>query len=344
MKLPVVGEENMPAKSVLEKIRAEEIKVSKESRSFKKLQVIINPAAGIGRPILQALNSGLKDTEIEWDVSITHKAGDAERLAREAVENGADIVGVHGGDGSVMEVASALRGTSTPLAIFPGGTANVMSVELGIPSSDIEASIDFIAKGNYTTRLIDMGLVNDRLFLLRIGIGLEADMMKSADQEIKNRFGVLAYAFSALNEMRNLTPSLYRVHVDGELHEIEGISCMIANSGNVAIGGLTLSKKIDISDGALDVVIFRRADVAAMITVSAAVVSPTAEATESPQLVHYQGREIVVEADPPQAISIDGEVIEPTTLTASILPGAVNVVVPTPVGEATRASNIAVTG
>jgi YegS/Rv2252/BmrU family lipid kinase len=344
MKLPVVGEENMPAKSVLEKIRDEEIKVSKESRSFKKLQVIINPAAGIGRPILQALNSGLKDTEIEWDVSITHKAGDAERLAKEAVENGADIVGVHGGDGSVMEVASALRGTSTPLAIFPGGTANVMSVELGIPSSDIEASIDFIAKGNYTTRLIDMGLVNDRLFLLRIGIGLEADMMKSADQEIKNRFGVLAYAFSALNEMRNLTPSLYRVHVDGELHEIEGISCMIANSGNVAIGGLTLSKKIDISDGALDVVIFRRADVAAMITVSAAVVSPTAEATESPQLVHYQGREIVVEADPPQTISIDGEVIEPTTLTASILPGAVNVVVPMPVSEATGTANIAAMG
>ncbi|HET6823034.1 MAG TPA: diacylglycerol kinase family protein [Anaerolineales bacterium] len=318
--------------------------MSKESRSFKKLQVIINPAAGVGRPILQALNAGLKDTGIDWDVSITHRAGDAERLAKEAVENGADVVGVHGGDGSVMEVASALRGTSTPLAIFPGGTANVMSVELGIPSSDIEASIDFIAKGNYTTRLIDMGLVNDRLFLLRIGIGLEADMMKSADQEIKNRFGVLAYAFSALSEMRNLTPSLYRVHVDGELHEIEGISCMIANSGNVAIGGLTLSKKIDISDGALDVVIFRRADLAAMITVSAAVVSPTAEATDSPQLVHYQGREIVVEADPPQTISIDGEVIEPTTLTASILPGAVNVVVPIPLSETTGTANIAVTG
>ena len=301
---------------------------------FKKLQVIINPAAGVGRPILQALNSQLKDSGIEWDVSITHKAGDAERLAKMAVEDGADIVGVHGGDGSVMEVASALRGTSTPMAIFPGGTANVMSVELGIPSTDIEAAIDFIAKGSYTTRLIDMGKINDRLFLLRIGIGLEADMMKSADQEVKNRFGMLAYAFSALNEMRNLTPTLYRVHVDGELHEVEGVSCMIANSGNVTIGGLTLSKKIDISDGLLDVVIFRSVDLAAMITVSAAVMSPNAEATDSPQLEHYQGREIIVESNPPQTISIDGEVIEPVTLTASILPGALNVVVPIPVSEA----------
>ena len=196
------------------------------SRSFKKLQVIINPAAGVGRPILQALNSGFKDSGIEWDVSITHKAGDAERLAKQAVEDGADIVGVHGGDGSVMEVASALRGTTTPLAIFPGGTANVMSVELGIPNTDLDASIDFIAKGNYTTRLIDMGWVNDRLFLLRVGIGLEADMMKSADQEIKNRFGLLAYAFSALNEMRNLMPTFYRVRVDGELHVLAGLRAL----------------------------------------------------------------------------------------------------------------------
>lgn len=304
----------------------------------KKMQVIINPAAGVGRPILQALNSQLRDSGIEWDVSITHKAGDAERLAKKAVEEGADIVGVHGGDGSVMEVASALRGTSTPMAIFPGGTANVMSVELGIPT-DIEAAIDFIAKGSYTTRLIDMGKVNDRLFLLRIGIGLEADMMKSADQEVKNRFGMLAYAFSALNEMRNLTPTHYRVRVDGELHEVEGISCMIANSGNVAIGGLTLSKKIDISDGLLDVVIFRSADLAAMISVTAAVMSPNSEATDSPQLEHYQGREIIVESDPPQTISIDGEVIEPVTLTASILPGAVNVIIPMLEAEATGAEN-----
>jgi diacylglycerol kinase (ATP) len=305
------------------------MKMSDDSRSRKKLQVIINPAAGVGRPILQALNNGFKDSAIEWDASITHKAGDAERLAKKALEDGADIVGVHGGDGSVMEVASALRGTGTPMAIFPGGTANVMSVELGIPNTDIDTSIDFIAKGNYTTRLIDMGKVNDRLFLLRVGIGLEADMMKSADQEVKNRFGILAYAFSALDEMRSLTPTNYRVHVDGEPHEAEGISCMIANSGNVAIGGLTLSRKIDVSDGLLDVVIFHRADLAALLAVTAAVVSRNAEATDSPQLEHYQGREIVVEADPPQTISIDGEVIEPVRLTASILPQAVKVIVPT---------------
>src|SRR5687768_13322903 len=153
--------------------------MSEQSRLFRNMQGVSSPAAGGGRPIVQALNTGLIDSGVEGDVSITHKAGDAERLAKKAVEDGADVVGVHGGDGSVMEEASALRGTPTPMAIFPGGTANVMSVELGIPNNDIEAAIDFIAKGSYTTRLIDMGRVNDRLFLLRIGIGLEADDRKS---------------------------------------------------------------------------------------------------------------------------------------------------------------------
>ena len=72
--------------------------MSNKSQSFRKLQVIINPAPGVGRPILQALNSGLKNTGIDWDVSITHKPGHAERLAKQAIEDGADIVGVHGGD------------------------------------------------------------------------------------------------------------------------------------------------------------------------------------------------------------------------------------------------------
>jgi diacylglycerol kinase (ATP) len=313
--------------------------MSEESLTFKKLQVIVNPAAGVGRPILQALNNKLKDTGIEWDVSITHKAGDAERLAKEAIAAGADLVGVHGGDGTVMEVASAMRETTVPMAIFPGGTANVMSVELGIPNNDTEAAIDFIARGACIIRQIDMGKVNDGLFLLRVGIGLEADVMKSTDQEVKNRFGLLAYAVTALTEMRNLTPTLYRVQVDGERYEIEGVSCMIANSGNVAIGGLTLSKKIDISDGLIDVVVFRTVDLSSLISMTAAVVSPNTEATDMPQIQHFQGREITVEADPPQTISIDGEVIKPQIVTTSVLPKAVHVVVPIPVPEAAGATN-----
>ena len=97
------------------------------SLPFKKLCVIINPAAGVDRPILGSINNAFKDTDVFWDVKITHKAGDAQRLAKEAVEEGFEVVAAHGGDGTVMEVAYGLFGSNVPLAIFPGGTIHLPS-------------------------------------------------------------------------------------------------------------------------------------------------------------------------------------------------------------------------
>src|SRR4051794_19444696 len=101
--------------------------------------VIINPASGQDRPILGILNRVFHAAGINWEVGLTKQSGDALRMAREAVIAGADVVAVYGGDGTVMEVATGLSGSDVPLAIFPGGTANVMAVELGIPGALEEA-------------------------------------------------------------------------------------------------------------------------------------------------------------------------------------------------------------
>src|SRR5438128_2386565 len=106
---------------------------------FRRVHIIINPASGQDRPVLSILNDVFQPSGIDWDVSVTKDAGDGRRYALAALESGVDAIGVYGGDGTVNEVASALVGTDTPLAIFPGGTANVMSVELGIPSDLLEA-------------------------------------------------------------------------------------------------------------------------------------------------------------------------------------------------------------
>ncbi|MFN8371739.1 MAG: diacylglycerol kinase family protein [Anaerolineae bacterium] len=293
---------------------------------FKKLCVIINPAAGIDRPILGIINNAFKDTDAFWDVRITHKAGDAQRLAKEAVAQGFDVVAAHGGDGTVMEVAYGLYGTDVPLAIFPGGTANVMAAELGV-SSDLNLAVGLVGSGDYDVRKIDIGTAGEHKFILRIGIGFEADMMKNADQEMKNRFGLLAYVFSAFNEILNPAPVTYKLTLDGQQYEAEGVSCMIANSGNVAIGGLRLSRKIEVSDGLLDVVVFRSVDIGSIISVTTTVLAQ-AEATELPQIQHWQCHEAIVEAVPPQTVSVDGEIIEQNPISARVLSQAVNVIVP----------------
>ena len=292
---------------------------------LKKLMVIINPAAGVDRPILGLLNNAMKQAGIEWDARITHKANDARLFAKEAAEAGWDMVAAHGGDGTVMEVADGLRGTGVPLAIFPGGTGNAMSGELGIPV-DLAAAVTLVASGLYDIRTIDMAATDDQSFLLRIGIGFEADMTK-IDQEAKNRFGILAYAYNALNELRTLTPAHYKITVDGQTEEVDGVSCMVANSGNMSTDGLRLSQKIDVADGLIDVVVFTNANLLTVVNLTASILS-RADSTEQPQIMHRQGKEIIVEADPPQSISIDGEQIEPKIIKAHVLPQSVKVVVP----------------
>ena len=100
---------------------------------YKRIQVIINPAAGHDEPILNVLNDVFHPAGVEWDISITHKFGDATRLAKEAVASGVDLVAGYGGDGTQMEVANGLLGSGVPQAILPGGTGNAMAHDLNVP-------------------------------------------------------------------------------------------------------------------------------------------------------------------------------------------------------------------
>lgn len=290
---------------------------------FERVHVIINPAAGPDRPILNTLNAVFQPAGIDWDVSITQKAGDATQQAEDAAAAGVDAIAVYGGDGTVMEVASGLVGTDVPLAILPGGTANVMSVELGIPADLAEAAILICRSANI--RAVDMGQVNEHRFLLRAGIGFEAAMIEGADRELKDRVGSLAYALSALRAMRNPQIAHYHLTLDGQDVETEGVTCIIANSGNLGVPGLSLAPTIDVSDGLLDVVIIRKADIASILSVAASVVR--LDETAEP-LQHWQVQEVSVVAEPPQTVQGDGEVLGRTPVSVAILPQAVRVVVP----------------
>jgi diacylglycerol kinase (ATP) len=292
----------------------------------KRVQVIINPTAGQDQPILGTLNRVFHDAGIAWDVSITNKAGDARRFARAAALAGVDVVAAYGGDGTVMEVASGLIGSTVPLAIFPGGTANVMSLELGI-SSDLAQASALVCAEECTIVPIDMGQLGaNQHFILRVGTGLEADMVEGADRDLKNRLGTLAYALSALQAIQNPTVSQYQLTIDGQQIEAEGISCLICNSGNLGSAGLALSSATSIRDGLLDVFVLQQANLPSLLSLTRDVLTQTEPTTAA--LQHWQGREITLVAEPNQALQADGEVLGETPLSAKVLPGVVRVIVP----------------
>jgi YegS/Rv2252/BmrU family lipid kinase len=300
------------------------------------LFVIINPASGNDEVILNVLNPIMQEAGIDWQVSITQDFGDGRKFARQAVEQGYQTVAVYGGDGSVVDAAAGLLESDVPLAIFPGGTGNVVAKELGIPL-DLESACRLAASSSHRTRQVDLGVVNDEhYFLLRYGTGWEAELTDLANRELKDRIGIWAYALGGIQAMGKGVNAHYRLKLDGEQHEVEGITCMIANTGNVGIPGINLNVApgSDMSDGLLDVVIFSASDVRGWLQELGAQQPDDSQPAVPdkpgrPQIrYHWQARAIEIEADPPQKVTLDGEMIGETPSKITLLPEAVRVIVP----------------
>jgi len=294
------------------------------SLDIRKIQVIINPASGKNEPILNTLNDVFHPAGVAWDVSITYGAGDATLHAREAAAAGVDVVAAYGGDGTVLEVASGLVGSHVPLAILPGGTANMLAAELGIPDA-LRAAAELILSPDKTLRAVDMGQVGDDFFF-HLGMGVEGTRIERADREAKDSSGMLAYLTSLLQSVREREPVCYTLTLDGQREQVEGINCMITTFGSLGVGGLKLSKQIDPSDGLLDVIVIRQVDLRQLAEAAASVV---AEGDLSGPLLHWQVREVRIEADPPpETVTRDGEVYEVAEIAAHVVPGAIHVLVP----------------
>jgi len=236
---------------------------------YKSVHVIINPASGIAEPVLTDLNNAFREAEVTWEALITKEAGDATRYTLESLEQGVDVIATYGGDGTVMEVANAMKGHKTPMAILPGGTANVLAKELGIPI-DLPRALSLMLKEEHEIRKVDIGEVKDKCFLVRLSFGFLAAMEENAERESKSRLGTLAYAIAGLQAIRDPQVAKYFATVDGQEIETDGVAAFIANTGNVGIQGLSLIQDINVSDGLLDLIIIRQSDLGSLIQMAAA--------------------------------------------------------------------------
>jgi YegS/Rv2252/BmrU family lipid kinase len=288
-----------------------------------KIHVVINPGSGRPKPILHILNAVFRSHNIGWEISLTRKSGDAERFARQAAENGADIVAACGGDGTVMEVARGIMGLETPLAIFPAGTANLMAVELGIPKN-LTKAVELAIDEHSVIHSIDVGRSGAGYFLLRVGMGFPARKVEYADRNLKDRFGVMAYTLAALKATKAQNVANYHLTVDGKSFDIRTLACEVYNAGNLGVAGTSPVPGISVEDGVLDLVVLREA-------VSQTLLTHDIEHSIRPGdnlFDHWQARQICIEADPPQPVNIDGEIAGITPITIDIIPNAIRVLVP----------------
>jgi len=160
--------------------------------------LIYNPAAGshdVGRLVVQ-VDRQLSRAGFSVDAQATSGAGNAEHLARSAAQEEVSALFVCGGDGSLRECAAGLLGTPTPLGFIPCGTANVMARVLRLPSNAVAAAAA-LARGKVTA--LDVGLCNDRPFLMQASAGLDAEILRRAKPSRKRFLGRGEIALAALS-------------------------------------------------------------------------------------------------------------------------------------------------
>jgi YegS/Rv2252/BmrU family lipid kinase len=284
---------------------------------------VINPASGQNQPILNVLNDVFHPAGIQWDISITHQAGDATRQAREAAASGVDLVAAYGGDGTQMEVANGLLGTGTPQAILPGGTGNAMAHELNVSLHLNEAAQLIVSSRK--RRAIDLARVGEKAFMLRAYTGITSDEAASRDK--KDKYGQLAYVQASLKFLTHLSSTHYCAKVDGKVIEGKALICFILNAGSIGgVMGVSLPQvgHVNISDGYLDLYAVTKG-----IQPLRALSHHLYHMGETQAgIYHWRGREITLEAEPPQDIWIDGEIDGQTPFTTTVIPKALEIIVP----------------
>lgn len=284
---------------------------------------IWNPASG-SAPDEEQLKAGLGgDTKLVETTPEDPGSGQA----AEAVSNGADLVIACGGDGTVRACLEPLAESATSLGIVPLGTGNLLARNLSIADGLDAAS----AAGRGETRRIDLGRINGETFAVMAGSGFDALMIRDANDEVKSRFGTIAYVISAAKNLR--TDLVHTaIEVDGKSW-FQGRSSMvlIGNFGTIT-GGIDVFPEARPDDGLLDIAIMSPNKVRQWLAVAWHLIRnkpiPLRHARRT------QGRHIVVKHREPRAFELDGEDREPARrLDISVLPNAISIRLPGPINN-----------
>jgi YegS/Rv2252/BmrU family lipid kinase len=226
-------------------------------------------------------------------------------LARQAVEDGCDVVFVAGGDGTVMAVATALAGTGVPLAILPTGTGNLLARNLDLPFTDEAACLRIGLTGR--TRPIDVGAVEGRKFVVMAGLGFDAAMMRDAPEGLKKRVGWPAYVVSATKHLRGRGIRVTLTLDDGEPLHRRVRTVVVGNVGRLQ-GNFPLLPDAVPDDGVLDVVVIATRNVLDWARVGTRVLR-RADVPDR-RIERFTAKHVLIEASHSQPRQLDGDVIE----------------------------------
>lgn len=297
---------------------------------MKKVKLIYNPYSGQiwSKFKPELVKDYLENNGWSVDISATNSPNDATRIAKLAVESSYDIVIAAGGDGTINEVIQGLAGSKTALAILPAGTTNVLARELNIPLN-LKKALEIIPKGE--TVSIDLGIVNNRYFILMAGIGFDARLIDEVDSNLKKYTGLLAFAARSPFTVFSLKKSNMIINIwdnNGKKKKIKTNSyqALITNAPTYAMS-LRVSHTAKYNDGLLDLDIFNSDKIVDFAWRLFSIAFFTKKASTNIRETH-QFKKMTIKTEPPMRIQVDGDLHGMTPAYIEIKPKSLRIIKP----------------
>ncbi|MBU2666286.1 diacylglycerol kinase [Actinoplanes bogorensis] len=300
--------------------------------------VVVNPTKVADMDLLRrTIAEGLDSVgwpEPSWYETTPDDPGEGQ--AKQAMEEGAELVFACGGDGTVRAVVTALAGTDVTMAVLPAGTGNLLAANLGL-GADAATGVQVAIDGG--RRRIDVGVVDGQCFVVMAGMGFDAQMLEGTSEVAKKRIGWIAYIGGAVKALRN-RPMHARVILDGRPPMPRRPRTVIVGNVGRLQGGVRLLTEADPADGQLDVAVLSPNNLAHWASLAWGVVR---RRERVPLMETYTASDIEIQSLSYQPRQLDGDLIDPgRQLKITVKPKALLLSVPRPEGDPDLAYDVSV--
>jgi diacylglycerol kinase (ATP) len=304
-----------------------------QGMTMRRSVLILNPTSG-SSPLAASQGSpenseehilrALGEHGIEPEVLYTSEADPGSELARQATATGAELVIAAGGDGTLHAVAKGLATTRATLGIIPMGTMNNVARSLAIPE-DIDAACAIIANG--VTSLIDMGTINEQVFLEVAGIGLEAALFPAAEEIKRTGFwSTLHGIIQGFGTLLSFRPTRFVASFNGRrARRFRAVQISICNSPYYG-ARLQFAPRAVMDDGLLDVLIYR--NFSKLEYIRHAISISRGQRALAPRVIQRRIKSMRLRAAEPVPVHADGEAMGTTPVFVNIQSGVLHVRVP----------------
>ena len=277
------------------------------NRRIVKVVAIINPISGAGADAhaadlrVRLLAEALERRQLGADIHLTQHAGHAHALARRAAADGAQLVIVWGGDGTLNEVGGAILGSGIVVGLVPAGSGNGLAGALRTPREPREALACAL---DGRVRAIDAGVLAGRPFFNIAGIGVDARIAARFNMRAKGTRGRWPYVLIGVREGCRYRSPEYEVELDGDSMRVRALLIAFANGGEYG-NGVRLSATAELDDGWLEATVVEERSVVARFWHARYLAYGTAD--RAPRVTCRQVRHAVVRSSAAMEYHVDGE-------------------------------------